>query len=52
MEKKPKREGRKPYQKPAFSSEELFESNVLACDKLPGPPGSPCTAGHANPHST
>jgi len=32
-EEKTKRKRRKPYQKPAFTVEELFEATVLACLK-------------------
>ena len=29
-----KKREKRPYEKPAFGSEELFESNVLACGKV------------------
>ena len=51
-EKSGKKSEKRPYEKPVFSSEELFEGNVLACSKTPGQPGEPCTGAHANPHST
>lgn len=38
---------KRPYSKPAFRSERLFEAHVLACGKFPGPPWKPetCTGG-------
>jgi hypothetical protein len=33
-EKIGKKRGKRPYEKPAFGSEELFEVNVLACAKV------------------
>jgi hypothetical protein len=38
-EKIGKKRGKRPYEKPLFRSEELFETAVLACGKTPGEGG-------------
>jgi hypothetical protein len=38
-EKIGKKREKRPYEKPAFGSEELFETAVLACGKLTGDVG-------------
>jgi hypothetical protein len=35
---------KRPYEKPLFRSEELFETAVLACGKLPQDPALTCQA--------
>jgi hypothetical protein len=38
---------KKPYQKPAFRSERVFETMALACGKISGTSG-PCKANRKN----
>ena len=40
---RPPKKARKPYVKPAVSSEEIFETTALACGKQPGRGGA-CAA--------
>jgi len=47
-EKIGKKSEKRPYEKPAFSSEELFETAVLACGKRPGGGGDCVGQGGRN----
>ena len=42
---------KKPYQKPAFRHERVFETMALACGKHPGGGGN-CKGNEGGPHSS